>query len=176
MHLSCRAGPACLAAKYVVPGGAMWASPPTKGQACLPHNGCRGRRPRRPVSAKRCHSEPVTVSLAWESVSPCLPLRGRWQREALPEGEMSCDTFSPPVGCADSPLPEGALYSAASPRRPTSRQQKKQARRLAFFAYQGAQDRLSSCPISAAMALSRQSGRQCTPGVFSTSGMALAGA
>ena len=33
---------------------------------------CRGRRPRRPASAKRCHSEPVTVSLAWESV-PLVP-------------------------------------------------------------------------------------------------------
>ena len=54
------------------PGGAMWASPPTKGQADLPHNDRRGRRPRRPDSAAapRCHSEPVTVSLAWESVSP----------------------------------------------------------------------------------------------------------
>ena len=52
------------------PGGAMWASPPTKGQADLPHNDRRGRRPRRPISAAapRCHSEPVTVSLAWESV------------------------------------------------------------------------------------------------------------
>ena len=29
-------------------------------------NRCRGRRPRRPAS---CHSEPVTASLAWESVS-----------------------------------------------------------------------------------------------------------
>ena len=35
---------------------------------------CRGRRPRRPASAKRCHSEPVTVSLAWESVSAPLGL------------------------------------------------------------------------------------------------------
>ena len=33
---------------------------------------CRGRRPRRPASAKRCHSEPVTVSLAWGSV-PLVP-------------------------------------------------------------------------------------------------------
>ena len=29
-------------------GGAMWASPPTKGQAGLPYNERRGRRPRRP--------------------------------------------------------------------------------------------------------------------------------
>ena len=47
-------------------------------------------------SAERCHSEPVRAAkqvplgytLAWESVSPRLPLRGRCQREALTEGEM----------------------------------------------------------------------------------------
>ena len=43
--------------------------------------------PTSPHSAKRCHSEPVRT-LAWESVSPRLPLRGRCQREALTEGEM----------------------------------------------------------------------------------------
>ena len=31
------------------------------------------------------------------------------QREALTEGETNICTFSPPVGCADSPLTEGAL-------------------------------------------------------------------
>ena len=45
--------------------------------------------------------------------SPCLPLRGRWQREALTEGETKRGTFSPPVGYADSPLPEGALQRGA---------------------------------------------------------------
>ena len=71
----CRAGPACPAAGYSV----------------------------RPNSAKRCHSEPVRAAkqvplgytLAWESVSPRLPLRGRCQREALTEGEMPCVFLSP---------------------------------------------------------------------------------
>ena len=71
---------------------------------------CRGRRSLRPVP---CHSEPVR-RLAWESVPQSLPLRGRWQREALTEGEISHGTFSPPVGCADSPLPEGALQRGAA--------------------------------------------------------------
>ena len=49
------------------------------------------------------------MPLAWGTVSPCLPLKGRWQREALTEGETKICTFSPPAGCADSPLTEGAL-------------------------------------------------------------------
>ena len=48
----------------------------------------------RPNSAKRCHSEPVRT-LARESVSPCLSLRGRWQREALAEGEIPHGFLSP---------------------------------------------------------------------------------
>ena len=48
-------------------------------------------------------------ALAWESVSPCLPLRGRWQRVALTEGAISHGNSSPPVACADSPLPAGGL-------------------------------------------------------------------
>ena len=43
-----------------------------------------------------------------------LPLRGRWQREALAEGEASRGFFSPPVGCADSPLTEGALQRGSA--------------------------------------------------------------
>ena len=46
--------------------------------------------------------------------SPCLPLRGRWQREALTEGEAKCGISSPPVGCADSPLPAGALQRGSA--------------------------------------------------------------
>ena len=57
--------------------GDVWASPPAAGTVSR----CRGRRPRRPrmtVAPRRgrrprhpasCHSEPVTASLAWESVS-----------------------------------------------------------------------------------------------------------
>ena len=81
----------------------------------------RGRRPRRPASQGRttlsapfpCHSEPVRA-LAWESVSPCLPLRGRWQRVALTEGAISHGNSSPPVARADSPLPAGALQRGAA--------------------------------------------------------------
>ena len=53
-HTPCRAGPACPAAHRC---GDLSARPR------------RGRRPRRPYSAKRCHSEPVRT-LAWESASP----------------------------------------------------------------------------------------------------------
>ena len=54
------------------------------------------------------------MSLAWESVSPCLPLRGRWQRVALTEGAISHGNSSPPVACADSPLPAGTLQRGAA--------------------------------------------------------------
>ena len=60
-----------------------------------------------------CHSEPVHA-LAWESVSPCLPLRGTWQRVALTEGAISHGNSSPPVARADSPLPAGALQRGAA--------------------------------------------------------------
>ena len=63
---------------------------------------------------QRRHSEPVTASLAWESVFPCLPLRGRWQRVALTEGAISHGNSSPPVACADNPLPAGALQRGAA--------------------------------------------------------------
>ena len=53
-------------------------------------------------------------ALAWESVSPCLPLRGRWQRVALTEGAISHGSFSPPVACAGSPLPAGASQRGAA--------------------------------------------------------------
>ena len=79
----------------------------------------RGRRPRRPVSAAppRCHSEPVTVSLAWESVSPHLPLRGRCQREALTEGERP-RAFLSPSRLRRQPPPRGGL--TALPRSPAA--------------------------------------------------------
>ena len=84
----CRAGPACPAAGYSV----------------------------RPNSAKRCHSEPVRAAkqvplgytLAWESVSPRLPLRGRCQREALTEGEMP-RVFLSPSRLRRQPPPRGGL-------------------------------------------------------------------
>ena len=70
----------------------------------------------RPNSAKRCHSEPVRAAkqvplgytLAWESVSPRLPLRGRCQREALTEGEMP-RVFLSPSRLRRQPPPRGGL-------------------------------------------------------------------
>ena len=75
----CRAGPMCPAAKCAfVRRGDVWASSPLRMGTV---SRCRGRRPRRPrmTAAPRrgrrprrpasCHSEPVTASLAWESVS-----------------------------------------------------------------------------------------------------------
>ena len=63
--------------------------------------------PTSPHSAKRCHSEPVRT-LAWESVSPRLPLRGRCQREALTEGEMP-RVFLSPSRLRRQPPPRGGL-------------------------------------------------------------------
>ena len=54
-----------------------------------------------------CHSEPVR-RLAWESVSPRLPLRGRCQREALTEGEMP-RVFLSPSRLRRQPPPRGGL-------------------------------------------------------------------
>ena len=53
-------------------------------------------------------------ALAWESVSPCLPLRGRWQRVGLTEGAISHGNSSPPVARAGSPLPAGSLQRGAA--------------------------------------------------------------
>ena len=68
--------------------------------------------PVRPDTAQRCHSEPE-LTLAWESV-PRARRRGT-PLASLCEGggakrrrERRNTQFSPPVGFADSPLPEGA--------------------------------------------------------------------
>ena len=53
-------------------------------------------------------------ALAWESVSPCLPLRGRWQRVALTDGAISHGNSSPPVARAGSHLPAGASQRGAA--------------------------------------------------------------
>ena len=74
---------------------------------------CRGERLCPPVP---CHSEPVRAAkqvplgytLAWESVSPRLPLRGRCQREALTEGEMP-RVFLSPSRLRRQPPPRGGL-------------------------------------------------------------------
>ena len=59
------------------------------------------------ASPRPCHSEPV-LTLAWESVSPRLPLRGRCQREALTEGEMP-RVFLSPSRLRRQPPPRGGL-------------------------------------------------------------------
>ncbi len=89
----------------------VWASSTSRFRVALVPL-CKGGRPCPPRSP--CHSEPVRA-LAWESVSPCLPLRGRWQRVALTEGAISHGNSSPPVACADGPLlPAGALQRGAA--------------------------------------------------------------
>ena len=45
---------------------------------------------------QRCHSEPVTDVTGVGIRPPCLPLRGRWQREALTEG-LSKGIFRAPA-------------------------------------------------------------------------------
>ena len=78
-----------------------------------PINTCRGERLCPPVP---CHSEPVRAAkqvplgytLAWESVSPRLPLRGRCQREALTEGERP-RAFLSPSRLRRQPPPRGGL-------------------------------------------------------------------
>ena len=63
----------------------------------------------------RCHSEPV-LTLAWESASPHLPLRGRCQRAALTEGEMPrVFSLSPQSAAPTAPSQRGPI-SAALPR------------------------------------------------------------
>ena len=52
---------------------ALESTRPPSGGRVSPYSGRRGRRPRRPMP---CHSEPVTVSLAWESAPPCAAGRG----------------------------------------------------------------------------------------------------
>ena len=74
------------------------------------------RRGTMPTSSRPCHSEPVRAAkqvplgytLAWESVSPRLPLRGRCQREALTEGEMP-RVFLSPSRLRRQPPPRGGL-------------------------------------------------------------------
>ena len=46
--------------------------------------------------------------------SPCLPLRGRWQREALTEGELSYGFPLPQSAAPTAPLPEGALQRGSA--------------------------------------------------------------
>ena len=58
-------------------------------------------------TSRPCHSEPV-LTLAWESGSPRLPLRGRCQREALTEGERP-RAFRSPSRLRRQPPPRRGL-------------------------------------------------------------------
>ena len=95
---------------------------------------CRGEQLCPPVP---CHSEPVRT-LAWESVSPCLPLRGRWQREALTEGEMP-RVFLSPSRLRRQPPPRGGLTArrcradGTSRRRPLQQTTRRPLRGAARF-------------------------------------------
>ena len=72
------------------------------------------RGPNSAAAPRPCHSEPV-LTLAWESVSPHLPLRGRCQREALTEGEAT--RFSLPQAAAPTAPSQRGPNSAAPQRR-----------------------------------------------------------
>ena len=96
---TCRAGPMCPAAGYAFFGGARGPRPTGRYVEPRVGDGVSTSRP--------CHSEPV-LTLAWESVSPRLPLRGRCQREALTEGERP-RAFLSPSRLRRQPPPRGGL-------------------------------------------------------------------
>ena len=79
----------------------------------------RGRCPRRSVSA-RLLFRPVPLSFRASARTgvgirfPLPPSARRWQRVGLTEGAISHGNSSPPVACADSPLPAGALQRGAA--------------------------------------------------------------
>ena len=113
-EMTYRAGPMCPAAKDTFSpaghaGPALQGARVLGGQSRPPlQTGRRGRRTIQrealPLRGAKRRGNPF---------SPCLPLRGRWQREALTERDV-IRFFSPPVGCADSPLPEGALQRGSA--------------------------------------------------------------
>ena len=70
------------------------------------------RGPNSAAAPRPCHSEPV-LTLAWESVSPHLPLRGRCQREALTEGERP-RVFLSPSRLRRQPPPRGGLTARSA--------------------------------------------------------------
>ena len=124
----CRAGPVCPAVTGV---GIRLSSPPSAREVSarsadggrevtrfsLPQSAAPTAPSQRgPNSAAlpRCHSEPV-VTLAWESATQSLPLRGRCQREALTEGEMP-RVFSLPQSAAPTAPSQRGPDSAALPR------------------------------------------------------------
>ena len=104
-EMTCRAGPMCPAAKDTFsPAG--HAGPALQGARVL------GGQSRPPPQ-----SEALSLRGAkrrGNPFSPCLPLRGRWQREALTEGELSYGF----------PLPQSAAPTAPSQGGLTARQRR----------------------------------------------------
>ena len=113
-EMTCRAGPMCPAAKDTFSpaghaGPALQGARVLGGQSRPPLQ--TGRRGRRTIQREALSLR--GAKRRGNPFSPCLPLRGRWQREALTERDV-IRFFSPPVGCADSPLPEGALQRGSA--------------------------------------------------------------
>ena len=102
--------------------GVVRAPPPTSCAVTLR----RGRRPRRPVSrglilpcrggrlcppcmtAVPCRAGPVCPAVTGEGIRLSSPPSARAVSARNADGGRDHALFSPPVGCTDSPLPEGA--------------------------------------------------------------------
>ena len=115
-EMTCRAGPMCPAAKGTFsPAG--HAGPALRGARVL---GGQSRPPLQTGRRGRRTIQREALSLRGAKrrgnpFSPCLPLRGRWQREALTEGELSYG-FSLPQSAAPTAPSQRGPCSAATPR------------------------------------------------------------
>ena len=113
-EMTCRAGPMCPAAKDTFSpaghaGPALQGARVLGGQSRLPlQTGRRGRRPlqREALSLRGAKRR-------GNPFSPCLPLRGRWQREALTEGELSYGFSLPQSAAPTAPSQRGPCRAAA---------------------------------------------------------------
>ena len=124
-EMTCRAGPMCPAAKDTFfpagpAGPALQGARVLGGQSHPPlQTGRRGRRPlqREALSLRGVPQGHLLrgAQRRGNPFSPCLPLRGRWQREALTEGELSYG-FSLPQSAAPTAPSQRGPYSAGAPR------------------------------------------------------------
>ena len=127
-EMTCRAGPMCPAAKGTFSpaghaGPALQGARVLGGQSRPPlQTGRRTPRafvPLRSTAGRRTiQREALSLRGAKQRgnpFSPCLPLRGRWQREALTEGELSYG-FSLPQSAAPTAPSQRGPCSAAAPR------------------------------------------------------------
>ena len=114
-EMTCRAGPMCPAAKDTFsPAGHT--GPALQGARVL------GGQSRPPLQSEALSLRGVPqghllrgAQRRGNPFSPCLPLRGRWQREALTEGELSYG-FSLPQSAAPTGPSQRGPCSAAAPR------------------------------------------------------------